>query len=80
MWFAIELVIFLLILLGISMAVYIAVVRKYYWAARGGPPPVGDEKRRLLQEELQLRAQQIERAKKTPVRPRKPGFWDNTKV
>jgi len=41
---------------------------------------VGDEKRRLLQEELQLRAQQIERAKKTPVRPRKPGFWDNTKV
>jgi hypothetical protein len=78
-WFAIELAIFLLILLGVSMTVYIAVVRKYYWAARGGPPPVGEERRRLRQEELRLRAKQIEQAKATPVRPRKPSFWDNTK-
>jgi hypothetical protein len=67
-----------LTLLGTGTLVFITV--KYYWADRGAPPPVGEERRRLKQEELRLRAEQIERAKKNPLATRKPDFWDNGKV
>jgi hypothetical protein len=52
---------------------------KYYWA-RGKPPATGDERRRQKEEELRLRAKQIEYSKKNPREPRNPDFWDNRKI
>lgn len=68
----------LLTLLGTLTLVFITV--KYYWGERGTPPLTGEQRRRQYEEELALRAKQIERAKSTPIPPRKPGFWDNTKA
>jgi hypothetical protein len=68
----------LLTLLG-SLALGFITYR-YYWGERGRPPLAGEERRRQKEEELRMRAAQIEWAKQNPVTPRKPSFWDNTKV
>ncbi len=68
----------LLTLLGTAALVLVTV--KYYWGERGTPPLTGEERRRQKEEELKLRAMQIELAEKNPVKTRKPSFWDNTKV
>ena len=68
----------LLTLLGTLTLVFITV--KYYWGERGTPPLTGEQRRRQYEEELALRAKQIERAKSKPIPPRKPSFWDNTKA
>lgn len=52
---------------------------KYYWA-RGKPPATGEERRRQKEEELRLRAKQIEYSKKFPREPRNPSFWNNQKI
>lgn len=67
----------LLTLLGSGTLLFITV--KYYWGDRGTPPATGELRRRQKEEELQLRAAQIERAKAHPVLTRKPDFWDNSK-
>ena len=68
----------LLTLLGTVTLVFITV--NYYWGERGGPPLTGEERRRQYEEELRLRAKQIEYAEKNPIVTRKPDFLDNTKV
>ena len=68
----------LLTLLGTAILVFITV--KYYWGERGTPPLTGAERRKQLEEELRLRAKQIENAERNPIVTRKPSFWDNTKV
>ena len=75
---AILLIVGLLTLLGTLTLVFITV--KYYWGDRGTPPLTGEERRKQKEDELRLRAKQIERAEKNPVVTRKPSFWDNTKV
>ena len=67
----------LLTLLGTLTLVFITV--NYYWGERGGPPLTGEERRRQREEELKLRAKQIEHAESNPITTRKPTFWDNTK-
>jgi len=56
------------------------VTLKYYWGERGAPPLTGEERRQQKEAELRLRASQIEYAKRHPVTPRKPEFWDNSKA
>lgn len=68
----------LLTLLGSLTLLFITV--KYYWGERGKPPLTGAQRRKQREDELRLRARQIEHARKNPVRPRKPEFWDNSKV
>lgn len=51
---------------------------KYYWA-KGKPPATGKERRRQKEEELRLRAKQVEYSRKHPREPRNPSFWDNRK-
>jgi hypothetical protein len=68
----------MLTLLGSGTLLWITV--KYYWGERGTPPATGELRRQQKEEELRLRAAQIERAHKRPVRTRKPDFWDNSKV
>ena len=75
---AILLIVGLLTLLGSATLGFITY--RYYWGERGGPPMTGEERRRQKEEELRLRAAQIEYAKRNPVKTRKPSFWDNTKV
>lgn len=67
----------LLTALGTAILAFITV--KYYWGERGAPPLTGEERRRQKEEELRLRAKQIEYAEKNPRATRKPDFWDNTK-
>lgn len=71
-------VILLLTLLG-SGTLFVVTV-KYYWGVRGAPPLTGEERRLQHEEELRLRAKQIEWAEKNPVKPRNPDFWDNRKA
>lgn len=52
---------------------------KYYWGERGKPPLKGEERKRQKEEELKLRAAQIEHSKKNPWKTRSPKFWDNRK-
>jgi hypothetical protein len=67
----------LLTLLGTAALAFTTI--KYYWGERGTPPLTGAERRRQKEEELRLRAKQIEYAEKHPRPTRKPSFWDNTK-
>ena len=71
-------VVLLLTLLGSGTLAWITL--RYYWGERGAPPLTGEERRRQREEELKLRAKQIELAEKNPIKTRKPDFWDNTKV
>lgn len=68
---------FILTLTG-SVALLLVTV-KYYWGARGTPPLTGAQKRRQKEEELALRAKQIEHSSKNPHQPRSLNFWDNQK-
>ncbi len=68
----------ILTLVGAFTLAFITV--KYYWGERGKPPLTGAEKRRQKEKELQLRAKQIEYAKRNPIPTRKSDFWDNSKV
>ncbi len=67
----------LLTLLGSLTLLFLTL--KYYWGERGTPPLTGEERRRQKEEELKLRAKQIELAERSPIVLRKPEFWDNTK-
>jgi hypothetical protein len=69
-----------LILTAVGTLTLVFITVRYYWGERGTPPPIGEERRRLKEEELKLRAKQIERAKQNPIATRKSSFWDNGKV
>ena len=73
----------LLLLVGlltlVGSAALFFVTYKYYWGERGTPPLTGAERRLQNEAELQRRAKQIARARKNPVTPRSPDFWDNRK-
>ena len=73
-------IILVLILTLVGVSTLALITMKYYWGERGRPPLTGAEKRRQIQEELELRAKQIELAKQNPIPTRKPDFWDNSKV
>ena len=62
-----------------GLLLFIAPVIAYYWGPHGKPPDA-EERKKLREEELRLRAEQIEKSKKNPVLTRKPSFWDNRKV
>jgi hypothetical protein len=67
----------LLTLLGSGTLFFITI--KYYWGERGTPPLTGKARRLQKEEELRLRAAQIEQSKMRPRTDRSPDFWDNTK-
>lgn len=67
----------LLTLVGSLTLVFITV--RYYWGERGTPPLVGEERRRQREEELRLRARQIEHSARHPRETRSESFLDNRK-
>jgi len=67
----------LLTVLGSVTLLFITV--KYYWGERGTPPLTGAARIAQRDEELRLRAKQIEELKKRPRKPRSESFLDNTK-
>ncbi len=69
-----------LVLTLVGSLTLLLITVKYYWGERGAPPLTGEQRRMQREEELRLRAKQIEHAEKNPVVTRKPSFWDNTKV
>jgi len=69
-----------LILAVVGSLTLIFITVKYYWGERGKPPLTGAARRRQKEEELRLRAKQIENAAKNPRVTRKSSFWDNSKV
>jgi hypothetical protein len=72
-------ILLLTLLFVLTLGAYLWLVKKYYWWGRGTPPPIGEEKRRLREEELRMRAKQMEWAKQHPRETRKEDFFDNTK-
>jgi len=72
-------IILTLILTALGTLVLLLVTVKYYWGARGTPPATGEERRRQKQEELRLRARQIEHSRRTRWETRSPDFFDNRK-
>jgi len=68
-----------LILTALGTLVLLLITVKYYWGARGTPPATGAQKRLQKEEELQLRAKQIEQSKKTRWETRSSDFFDNRK-
>lgn len=71
------LIVSLLTVLGTSALLLFTL--KYYWGERGKPPLSGEARRRQKEEELELRAAQIEHSRKNPWKTRSPSFWDNSK-
>ncbi len=67
----------LLTVLGTLTLVFITV--KFYWGERGTPPPTGEQRRIQKENELKLRAKQIEHSEKNPQKTRSKIFWDNRK-
>jgi hypothetical protein len=67
------------VLTVIGSAVLVFITVKYYWGDRGSKPLTGESRRRQKEEELRLRAKQIEYMEKHPRQNRSPGFWDNRK-
>lgn len=53
---------------------------RYYWGDRGKPPLTGEERRLQKEEELRLRAAQIEYIEQHPREPRSLDFLDNRKA
>lgn len=76
--FGIFLIVGILTLIGTATLMLITI--KFYWGDRGTPPMTGERRRKAREEELRLRAKQIERSKRNPIATRKPSFWDNSKV
>ncbi|HEY8561208.1 MAG TPA: hypothetical protein VIL74_12605 [Pyrinomonadaceae bacterium] len=68
-----------LILTALGVLVMLLITLKYYWGERGTPPATGEQRRRQKEEELKLRAKQIERSRTTRWETRSPDFFDNRK-
>lgn len=64
----------------LGLLVLILPILKFYWGERGTPPLTKEERKRLREEELRLRAKQIERSKNNPIVTRNSSFFDNRKV
>ncbi len=71
-------IVLILTLLG-TLTLFLITI-KYYWGDRGKPPITGESRKYQREEELRLRAKQIQLAKQNPIATRKPEFWDNRKV
>lgn len=68
-----------LILTGLGTLVLLLVTIKYYWGERGTPPLKGAQRRLQKEEELRLRAKQIEHSRQTRWETRSADFFDNRK-
>jgi hypothetical protein len=68
------------ILTALGAGTLLFITLKYYWGERGTPPLKRDQRRQAREEELRLRARQIEYSKNHPIATRKGSFWDNSKV
>jgi len=69
-----------LILTAFGSLVLGFVTIRYYWGERGRAPLKGEEKRRQHEEELRMRARQIEWVETHPREPRSLDFLDNRKT
>ena len=68
-----------LILTILGVLVMLLITLKYYWGTRGTPPATGAARRRQKEEELKLRAKQIEHSRRNRWETRSSDFFDNRK-
>lgn len=68
-----------LILTLLGSGILFFITSRYYWGVRGTAPPTREERKRLREEELRLRAKQIEYAETHKWATRGDNFFDNTK-
>lgn len=68
-----------LILTALGVLILLFITVKYYWGERGTPPLTGEQRRRQKEEELRLRAKQIEYSKTHQWETRSSDFFDNSK-
>jgi len=67
------------ILTALGALVLLVITVKYYWGTRGTPPLTGEQRRRQKEEEIRLRAKQIEYSKTNKWETRSSDFFDNSK-
>ncbi len=67
----------LLTVLGSLALLFVTI--KYYWGERGTAPLTGEKRRLQREEELRLRAGQMEYSRQHPREPRSLNFFDNRK-
>ena len=75
-----QIIVIVLILTALGSLTLFFITIKYYWGIRGGPPLTGEARRRQKEEELRLRARQIELSEQNPRQTRSSSFWDNRKA
>lgn len=68
-----------LILTALGTLVLLLITLKYYWGERGTPPATGEQRKKQKEEEIILRAKQIEHSQKTRWETRSSNFFDNRK-
>ena len=75
--------VWLILLVGLltvlGSATLFFITGKYYWGERGTPPLTGERRRRQKEEEMKLRAQQLEFTEPHPRKERSQDFLDNRK-
>ncbi len=72
-------IVIVLILTALGTTVLLLITLKYYWGERGTPPLTGEQRRLQKQEELKLRAKQIEDSRNNRWETRSSNFFDNRK-
>ena len=73
-------IVIILLATVVGLLALILPIYAFYWGERGKPLPTREERKRLREEELKLRAKQIEYSKNNPIAPRNQSFWNNRKV
>jgi hypothetical protein len=79
MSFWVEVSLIMLIATIFGLVLLVVPIIGFYWGPRGKPPATKEERKQNREEELKMRAEQIERSKNTKIVTRKPSFWDNSK-
>lgn len=79
MSFWVEIFLISLIATFFGLVLLVVPIIGFYWGPRGKPPATKEERKKMREEELKMRAEQIERSKNTKIVTRKPSFWDNSK-
>ncbi len=74
-----QIIVIVLVLTALGSGTLLFITLKYYWGERGTPPPTGEERKRLQEEEVRLRAKQLEYSQRNKWETRSDNFFDNTK-
>lgn len=71
-----EIIFLVLILTALGTLTLVFITVKYYWGERGTPPLTGEARKKQKEEELAMRARQIEHSKNNPIKNYSRTYWE----